>query len=99
MFKSLGPLEELILNCRDIRPYLTPFLYLTEFRNFERPFVSPPSRSSQSHTHCISLARRARRLRGIRNVTTCAGGAFHTFDGLHGGYSGGAGGEAEAMGR
>ena len=42
LFKSLGPLEELAIDCCDIRPYLAPFLDLPEFRDLERPFVFPP---------------------------------------------------------
>ena len=42
LFKSVGPLEELTLNCSDLYLFLTPFVDNPESYNAQRPVMFPP---------------------------------------------------------
>jgi hypothetical protein len=44
LLESMGPLDALILDVHDLRPYLAPFLDLPEFRDMDRPGGFPPTR-------------------------------------------------------
>jgi hypothetical protein len=41
LFKSLGPLDELVLDVSDLQPYLAPFINLPNFHNTRQSFAYP----------------------------------------------------------
>jgi hypothetical protein len=41
LFKSMGPLEKLVLDASDLQPYLAPFVDLPEFYGLEKSYVYP----------------------------------------------------------
>jgi hypothetical protein len=41
LFKSMGPLEDLVLDASDLRPYLAPFIDLPDFYDLKQSYVYP----------------------------------------------------------